>query len=67
MDTSRIYSQTKFANFFTKPPQTSYVTNTTYKPIEKIDADDLIKDFKILNIDNFVSYLKDIWKVMIQT
>jgi hypothetical protein len=30
---------------------------------DKINVDDLIKDFKIVNIDNFTSYLKDIWKV----
>lgn len=31
--------------------------------VEKIDVDDLIKDFKVLNIDNFTSYLKEVWRV----
>ena len=31
--------------------------------IEKIDVEDLIKDFRVLNIDEFSSYLKEIWKV----
>jgi transposase-like protein len=32
--------------------------------IDKIDVEDLIKDFKILNIDNFTLYLKEVWRVM---
>lgn len=31
--------------------------------IDKIDFEELIKDFRIVNIDEFVSYLKEIWKV----
>ena len=30
---------------------------------EKIDFEDLIKDFKVLHIDNFQLYLKEVWKV----
>jgi hypothetical protein len=30
---------------------------------DKINVEDLIKDFKVLNIDNFKMYLKDVWKV----
>jgi hypothetical protein len=33
--------------------------------VEKIDVDDLIKDFKVLNIDNFSLYLKEVWRVRI--
>jgi hypothetical protein len=31
--------------------------------VDKIDVEDLIKDFKILNIDNFQAYLKEVWRV----
>lgn len=31
--------------------------------IEKIDFEDLIKDFRIVSIDELASYLKEIWKV----
>ena len=30
---------------------------------DKILVEDLIKDFKISNIDNFTIYIRDIWKV----
>lgn len=33
--------------------------------VDKIDFEDLIKDFKVLNIDNFAVYLKEVWKVLI--
>jgi hypothetical protein len=33
--------------------------------VEKIDVEDLIKDFKVLNIDNFSLYLKEVWRVRI--
>jgi hypothetical protein len=31
--------------------------------IEKIDVEDLIKDFRITKIDEFSTYLKDVWRV----
>lgn len=31
--------------------------------IDKIDVEDLIKDFRVVNIDAFSSYLKEIWRV----
>lgn len=31
--------------------------------VEKIDFEDLIKDFKVLSIDTFTLYLKELWKV----
>jgi len=31
--------------------------------IDKIDFEELINDFRVLNIDEFISYLKEIWKV----
>ena len=31
--------------------------------IEKIDFEDLIKDFRIVSVDELASYLKEIWKV----
>ena len=30
----------------------------------KIDVEELIRDFKVLNVDNLKSYLKEIWKVL---
>jgi hypothetical protein len=35
-----------------------------HSTVEKIDVEDLIKDFKILNIDSFYAYLKELWKVI---
>lgn len=41
--------------------------NENLKPntetVEKISVEDLIKDFKILDVDNFSIYMRDIWKV----
>ena len=35
------------------------------QPIEdKIDFEDLIKDFRIVSIDELAGYLKEIWKVI---
>jgi hypothetical protein len=31
--------------------------------LDKINVEDLIHDFKVLNIDLFTSYLKEIWRV----
>ena len=39
--------------------------NTSKNKVEKIDVEDLIKDFRILKIDEFSSYLKDVWRVLI--
>ena len=33
------------------------------KEKEKIDVEGLIKDFKVLNIDNFNLYLREVFKV----
>ena len=33
--------------------------------IDKIDVEELIKDFKVVNVSNFSSYLKELWKVKI--
>jgi hypothetical protein len=32
--------------------------------IDKIDVEELIKDFKVFNIDTFATYLKEVWKVL---
>lgn len=34
--------------------------------IEKIDVEDLIKDFRVVDIEAFSSYLKEVWRVIIQ-
>ncbi len=31
--------------------------------IDKIDVEELIKQFKVLNVDIFATYLKEVWKV----
>ena len=36
---------------------------TNNQSIDKIDVEDLIKEFKILSIDNFAAYLKEVWRV----
>jgi hypothetical protein len=38
-------------------------SNTNF--VDKIDVEDLIKDFRITKIDEFLSYLKDVWRVNI--
>jgi hypothetical protein len=35
------------------------------KKVDKIDVEALIKDFKVLNVDTFATYLKEVWKVNI--
>lgn len=30
---------------------------------DKIDVNELIQEFKVLNIENFTSYLQEVWKV----
>ena len=34
--------------------------------IEKFDVEELIKDFRILSLDNFNIYLKEIWRDLAQ-
>jgi hypothetical protein len=31
--------------------------------VEKIDVEELLKEFKVLNVDTFATYLKEVWKV----
>lgn len=31
--------------------------------VEKVDIEELIKEFKVLNVDIFATYLKEVWKV----
>lgn len=40
-------------------------THNHTESVEKISVEELIQDFKILNVDNFSTYIKDIWKVRI--
>ncbi len=39
--------------------------NKTLSNVDKIDVEELIKDFKVLNVSTFISYLKEIWRVTI--
>lgn len=36
---------------------------STQVSVDKIDVEDLIKDFKVLNVDSFTAYLKEVWRV----
>jgi hypothetical protein len=31
--------------------------------VDKIDVEELVKDYKVLNLEVFISYLRDIWRV----
>jgi hypothetical protein len=33
--------------------------------VDKIDVEELIKEFKVLNVDTFATYLKEVWKVIV--
>lgn len=33
--------------------------------IDKIDVEELLKDYRVFNIEVFVSYLRDVWRVYI--
>jgi hypothetical protein len=35
------------------------------KPVDKVDVEELIREFKVINIDTFATYLKEVWKVLI--
>ena len=35
----------------------------TPDPVDKIDVEELIKEFKVLTIDTFLAYLKEVWRV----
>lgn len=40
-------------------------TTLNIEVVDKIDVEELIKDFKILSLDNFNAYLKEVWRVSI--
>lgn len=33
--------------------------------IDKIDVEELLKDYRVFNIEVFISYLRDVWRVYI--
>ena len=33
--------------------------------VPKVDVEELIKEFKVLNVDMFSAYLKEVWRVII--
>jgi hypothetical protein len=35
----------------------------TNNQVDKIDVEELIKEFKVFNIDTLATYLKEVWKV----
>ena len=35
----------------------------TPDPVDKIDVEELITGFKVLSIDTFLAYLKEVWRV----
>jgi hypothetical protein len=40
--------------------------NSTSNEVDKIDVEELIKQFKVTNIDTFATYLKEVWKDLSQ-
>jgi hypothetical protein len=38
-------------------------TSVNVESVEKIDVEELIKDFKIMNLETFTAYLKEVWRV----
>jgi hypothetical protein len=34
--------------------------------ITKVDVDEMMREFKVLNVDIFTSYLKEVWRVIIK-
>ena len=38
-------------------------TTLNIETVDKIDVEELIKDFKVLEIDTFSAYLKEVWRV----
>jgi hypothetical protein len=34
------------------------------KIVDKIDVEELIKEFRVYNVSTFISYLKEIWRVL---
>ena len=57
MDPKNESSDNDILNFTTSNSMTSLLAS------DKIDVEDLIKDFKIFEIDNFTAYLTCLWKV----
>ncbi len=39
------------------------MNNTKLPEVTKVDVEDLVKEFKVLNVDSFTAYLKEIWRV----
>lgn len=33
--------------------------------VDKIDVDELLKDYRVFNLEVFISYLRDVWRVKI--
>jgi hypothetical protein len=31
--------------------------------VDKVDVEECIREFKVLNVDTFSSYLKEVWRV----
>ncbi len=32
--------------------------------IDKIDVEELLKDYRVYNLENFICYLRDVWRVV---
>jgi hypothetical protein len=33
--------------------------------VDKIDVEELIKEYRVLNLEVFISYLRDVWRVIL--
>ncbi len=38
-------------------------TTNTIETVDKVDVEELIQEFRIMNLDSLSSYLKEVWKV----
>jgi hypothetical protein len=38
-------------------------TKQAQTEVNKVDVEDLVREFKVLNVDSFTAYLKEIWRV----
>lgn len=41
------------------------MNNDKVDKVDKFDVEELIKEYRVFNLDNFISYLKSIWKVIL--
>ncbi len=40
-------------------------TTIPFDKVDQIDVEDLMKDFRVMDVDGFSFYLKEVWRVII--